>query len=127
MPSHHGIVFGQLLVRESNDRDIPIALTLRFSEDRFTFRKLRYLGLLEGELFVAVTSAFLVLKLENCEAPDSDWHYDEPIRLTIEFDESTTHEIEVDQARTGAISAKVAVAATAVTQLHARRLPLHEK
>jgi hypothetical protein len=114
MPSHHGIAFGQLLVRESNDRNIPIALTLRFSEDRFTFRRWRYLGILEGELFVAINSAFLVLELENCEAPDIDWHYDEPIRLTIEIDESTTHEIQVDQARTGAVSAKVGLAAKAV-------------
>jgi hypothetical protein len=87
---------------------------LRFSEDRFTFRKWRYLGLIRGELFVAINTAFLVLELEGCNAPDTDWHFDEPIRLRIDLVETVALEIAVDDADVRTISATAKAAVTPV-------------
>jgi hypothetical protein len=112
MPSHHQIVHGKLRVRPSNDSSIPLALTLRFSEDRFTFRKWKLLGLIEGELFVAVNTAFLVLELDGCDAPDSDWYFDEPITLRIDFDETVILEAVADDASVRTLTAKTTAAVT---------------
>jgi len=103
------IAYGSLLLKESNKPTSRIALTLRFSEIQFGFHKYRYLGLIQGELYVAAHIANLTLALTNCKAPEDDWSFNDTPALKVSVEQKAATSSKHDSSSEGSVGASVEV------------------
>ena len=70
------LAFGEIKRISSNRPGWSFALTLRFSEEAFEFRRILSLGLKKARLFIGVKSANVLFLLNDCTLPDDDWEFD---------------------------------------------------
>jgi hypothetical protein len=70
------LAFGEIKRIPSNRPGWTFALTLRFSEEAFEFRRILSLGLRKARLFIGIKSANVLFLLNDCTLPDDDWEFD---------------------------------------------------
>jgi hypothetical protein len=85
LPFKH-LVYGEIFEVSSNRPGWHFAVTLRFGEEMFEFRRPILLGLGKARVFVGVNCAEFSFGLTDCILPDEDWEFDplSEIQRTVE-------------------------------------------
>lgn len=98
LPFKH-LVFGEMFEVSSNRPGWHFALTIRFGEELFEFRRPIWLGIGKARVYVGVNCAELFFDLIDCSLPDEDWEFDPPgeTQRTIERRRSSAVHAESDK------------------------------
>src|SRR4051812_6348504 len=84
------LAYGEITEAQSNRPGSHLAVTLRFGEETFEFRRVAFLGLKKARIFVGIRCANLGFTLTNCELPDEDWAFDPRTSGVIHVDRTVS-------------------------------------